>query len=575
MKSKATWSLFKILSSNIFSFGSFIEGFKKGIKGIIKNIFIILIFIYLIGVAGAMYVLTMNGLGNTLLASGDINKMPVLIVFAAFCFVFFFGLISAATNYYTGCGEEQFLAMPLKPVEIFTAKVGVTAITDASIGALIILVGSFIYGAKAQLLKNPLFYIGMLVTILAIVSISLFVIYGLLVLILTLLPKLRKKSILTGIATILIFAFVCVYSFFSSRMSMMVNPNEISVAPLVQLIRICIENAPFLLIFANALSGKILPMFYMLAISGIFVLGIIPLLAPLYIKSLNGFSDVKAKKISKRKAQDVINKNVKTNSIFTTLFIRDLRTIMREPSFFANGPLLIIILPVIMLISGGVSFFMSAHENAAAVMNELQKIMLQITPEQMLNIKYYMVLGIAAFSVFMGNCTNIAATSFSREGKALYDLKAMPIDCDTIVLVKFWHAFMYCFIAIAIVALYFIGGITLLKFPLTLGEAGEIILKAAIIALLVSLVLIFIDMFIDTFNPKLQWENPIAAFKQNVNALISSFLTMGLVALCIVLMVFLPKNNLGLFITGLIFTVIAAPLGFFYFRYAVKRIPKM
>ena len=90
-----------------------------------------------------------------------------------------------------------------------------------------------------------------------------------------------------------------------------------------------------------------------------------------------------------------------------------------------------------------------------------------------------------------------------------------------------------------------------------------------------SLVLVFGEMFIDTFNPKLQWENPIAAFKQNVNAVVSSFITMGVVALFIVLMIFLPRNNLGIIITGLIFTVLAAPLGYLYFRYAVKRIPNM
>ena len=151
MKTKALWSLFKIMSSNIFSFGSFIEGFKKGVKGVLKNILVILLTIYIIAVAGGMYVMIMNNLGNNLLASGDIEKMPVYIMFIALCVVFFFGFISAATNYYTGCGEEQFLAMPLKPVDIFGAKVGVTAITDASFGAAVAIVGSIIYAANKKL----------------------------------------------------------------------------------------------------------------------------------------------------------------------------------------------------------------------------------------------------------------------------------------------------------------------------------------------------------------------------------------------------------------------------------------
>ena len=247
----------------------------------------------------------------------------------------------------------------------------------------------------------------------------------------------------------------------------------------------------------------------------------------------------------------------------------------REPSFFANGPLLLIILPVIMLLSGGISFLMASKDNLSAILNELQMVFLKMSPEGLMRFKHYATLIIAAISIFMGNSTNVASTSFSREGKALYDLKAMPIECDTIVLVKFWHAFMYCFVAVVIMSLYFIGGVALLHIPLSAGEVVTMLVQACIITLLVSLVLIFTEMFIDTVNPKLQWENPTAAFKQNLNAVVSTFISMGIVGIFIVLMIFLPKTGLGMFLIGAIFAAIAAPLGFLYFRYAVKRIPKM
>jgi ABC-2 type transport system permease protein len=334
-------------------------------------------------------------------------------------------------------------------------------------------------------------------------------------------------------------------------------------------------KVPFLMIFADAISGKILPMLLMVAITLVFIFGIVPVFAPGYIKTLNGFSDIKSKKISKAKAQDVINRNVKTNTVFSTLFTRDLRTMFREPSFFANGPLMLIILPVIMLLSGGISFLMTSKENLASVMNQLQMLFLQMEPAQMLSFKHYATLILAAICIFMGNCTSVAATSFSREGKALYDLKAMPIECDTIVLVKFWHAFMYCLIAVVVISLYFIGAVALLNIPLTVSDIFTMLIEACIISLLVSLVLIFTEMFIDTVNPKLQWENPTAAFKQNVNAVVSSFISMGVVGIFVVLMLFLPKTSLGMLLIALIFAVIAAPLGYFYFKYAVKKIPKM
>ena len=257
MKNKSLWPLFKILASNNFSLGTFIEGFKKGIKGILKNLLVIALVLYFVIVAGGMFITVMNLLGNGLVNSGDIEKMPVVIIFAAFCLVLFFGFVSAATNYYTGAGEEQFLAMPLKPVEIFGAKVGVTAITDASLGAVVVIVGSIIYGIKAGLVTKPLFYVGMLVTTCAIVSISLFLIYGLMLLLLLICPKLRKRNILTGVATVLIFVFVCCYSFLSSQMSMMLDMDAGAAAPLVQMIRIWADKLPFLMIFAQAMSPRV------------------------------------------------------------------------------------------------------------------------------------------------------------------------------------------------------------------------------------------------------------------------------------------------------------------------------
>ena len=208
MKQNVLWSVFKIFASNIFSFGTFIEGFKKGVKGILKNILVILLFIYLIGVSGGMYIFIMNSVGNGLVNSGDIQKMPILILLTALAIVFFFGFVSAATNYYTGCGEEQFLSMPLRGVEIFGAKVGVTAVTDAILGAVIVIVGGIIYGIKAQVLTKPLFYVGLIALVLAVVSLCLLVIYGLMILILSLVPRFRSKGLLTSVATVLIVVIV-------------------------------------------------------------------------------------------------------------------------------------------------------------------------------------------------------------------------------------------------------------------------------------------------------------------------------------------------------------------------------
>ena len=575
MKQNVLWSVFKIFASNIFSFGTFIEGFKKGVKGILKNILVILLFIYLIGVSGGMYIFIMNSVGNGLVNSGDIQKMPILILLTALAIVFFFGFVSAATNYYTGCGEEQFLSMPLRGVEIFGAKVGVTAVTDAILGAVIVIVGGIIYGIKAQVLTKPLFYVGLIALVLAVVSLCLLVIYGLMILILSLVPRFRSKGLLTSVATVLIVVIVIFYSMFSSRLGMLIDLGPEAATPIIQMLRLTAEKVPVVLFFTSALDGKILPSLIMLAFTALFVFVLVPLLAPLYIKTLNGFSDVKSKKISTEKAHEVITKEIKSNTIFETLFIRDVRTIFREPSFFGNGPLMLILVPVLFTVSFVISFTAAEHTNLAEIKNQLTLTFMEMSPEAIAQLKYYLMLGFAAISVFMGNSTSIAATSFSREGKSMFDLKAMPIEPDTIVFVKFCHAFMYCIIAVVVMGIFLFAGVALLGLPFTVQETFSIFLEYTVVALVISLVLIFTEMFIDTVNPKLLWENPTAAFKQNVNAVVSSFISMGVVILSGFLMFVLPKNFIGFIATTGIFAIIAAPLGFFYFRYAAKKIPKM
>lgn len=576
MKNQMLWPLFKIFSSNSFSFGMFLENFKKGIKGILKNLLYIALIIYFIVAAGGIFILMMSRIGNGLVNSGDIEKMPVFIMFAALAAVMFFGFIAAATNYYTGSGEEQFLSMPLNAVEIFGAKVAVTAVSDLILGAAIMLVGGIIYGIKAGLVTHPMFYVGLLVTIFAVEAIAIFVIYALLLLFLNVIPKLRNRSILTSLATVLLLFFVFVYSIYSSRLSMLMDQADASTAMFVQLIRLWTEKAPFLMFFADAMSGKIIPVLVMAAIFAVIVFGFVPLAAPLYIRSLNGFSDVKTKKITKEKAKDVLNKELKTNSVFHTLLVRDVRTIFREPSFFGNGPLMILLVPVMFLISFTVSFAAAKGSGIAEVRAMMISTFTEnMTPEGLETVKYMFTIIIAGICIFMGNCANIASTSFSREGKAIYDLKAMPIQEDTIVLVKFWHALIYCLASIVIIFLFFFGLVKFLYIPFTATDIFTMTLKYSILTILASFVLIFIEMFIDTVNPKLQWENPTAAFKQNMNAVVSTFIVMGFIALMVLLIFLLPKNNIGFFAVAGIMLVIAAPLGYFYFKYAVKKIPKM
>ena len=94
----ATWivmyKLFKILNLGSFSFSNFAEGFKKGPKGIIKNIFIILFAIYVFAVMIGMYTAYMVGTYKYLASEGNQEFMPFVSLMVAVAVIMFFGFTS-------------------------------------------------------------------------------------------------------------------------------------------------------------------------------------------------------------------------------------------------------------------------------------------------------------------------------------------------------------------------------------------------------------------------------------------------------------------------------------------------
>lgn len=572
------YTLFKILNTSSLSLRGFIGGFKKGPKGIIKNIVILLFAIYVTTVMIGMYSLYMLGTYKYLAANGNQQMMPFISMLIAVLIIMFFGFTSVAASYYTGNHEEFLLSLPLTPGQFFGAKFAVSFVSDAIMGLGMFTISSIVYGANEGLLTNPLFYIGFLIAALAFSLTAVFVIYLLFILILYFIPVLRKKKLMTIIATILLIAFCMFYGLMNSSISMTFsNPQLASdkIGYSIDKIYDFGTKMPAFMYISGALDGKIIPILILAALGSLVLFVLVPLFGKMYIKTLDGFSDVKSKKITAQKAEEVIEKDVRSVSVFHALFVRDYRNVVREPAFFSNGPLFVYLFPVIFLISFGIGFITSGKQ-IGEIISIAQEKLTTLSPETFKSIKYFATLGCAAFVVFSGTFANLATTSFSREGKSLNDLKAMPVKFDMLIKVKFWHAMLYVGIANVIMILILSAVYFVLQLPLSLIELVTMCLMMVLVSVSISLLLIFIDMFIDTMNPKLNWETPMAASKQNFNVLWSMLLSMVTVGLVIILVVFvLPKTMISLVILSVIYVIISAPVGAAYFRYAEKRLKEM
>ena len=572
------FKLFKILNQGLFNFSASFGDFKKGPKGVIKAIVMGLLLLYVFAVMIGMYTVYMIGTYKYLASTGTQQFMPFISMMVALMVIMFFGFTSVASTYYTGTGEEFLMSLPLTPGQFFGAKFAVSFVSDAIMGVGMFAISSFVYGYNEGLLTNPLFYIGFLVAALAFSLTAVFIIYLLFILILYFIPALRKKKVMTVIATILLIAFCLFYGLLNSSVSLSFsNPEFVNdkIGNSIDKISAWGTNVPVFMYISGALNGKIIPILILAALGCLILFVLVPLFGKMYIKSLNGFSDVKSKKITSEKAEEVIKKDVRSVSVFHALFMRDVRNVLREPAFFANGPLFTFIFPVIFAISFGIGFVASG-EDLGELFSGIQLKLMEIPAEQFTSIKYFVTLGAAAYTVFTGTFANVATTAFSREGKSLNDLKAMPLKFDMIVKVKFWHAMLYIGIADVISIIILAVIYSFLALPMTLFEFVQMCIIMTLVAASISLLLIFVDMFIDTVNPKLNWETPTAASKQNFNVLWSMLLTMVTIALVVVLVAFvLPKKMFSLLILSCIFIIISSPIGAGYFRYAEKRLKNM
>ena len=73
--------------------------------------------------------------------------------------------------------------------------------------------------------------------------------------------------------------------------------------------------------------------------------------------------------------------------------------------------------------------------------------------------------------------------------------------------------------------------------------------------------------------PKLEWENPIAAFKQNFTTMIGLFITMGVVAILVVIGIFIPWKTPTLITSvSAVLTIIAILYWKIFMNYAESKL---
>ncbi|WP_186855120.1 putative ABC transporter permease subunit [Acetobacterium paludosum] len=265
-----------------------------------------------------------------------------------------------------------------------------------------------------------------------------------------------------------------------------------------------------------------------------------------YIKSIvRGKTIKKGKRLSQIETQKALGK--KSHGVMA-IFSMDLRLLLRTPIYFFNNVSVVIIVPACLLIS--LSFIKLTPEDFNSIQNFYTEMPILVN---------FMLI---AFFIFFGATTATTATTFSREGKASWLTRMIPVSSKDQIIGRTGTAVIIESLGIAftLIGVFFYLPLTLLSLVLTVA-----------LGILGSLPILLFGLFMDMNRPLLDWNNPQKAVKNNMNVVITLFVGMAYIGLLLAV-----SGLLGYFINpwlgyGL-FSVISGIMIFIFYKIIDKRL---
>jgi ABC-2 type transport system permease protein len=526
-------------------------------KVLLKTFGWIVLAVFLVADFGFMFAMMDIGMYNALAPLGMQSFMLLYATVMSSVIVFLFAFITSLSFFSSAQYEALFLTMPLNPSSLLTARMATVYAIEAPIAFLVMGIAAGVYGIKSH--PGFDFYLYMLFNALAMPLVPLAVSYAVLVPVMSVSRWLRRKNTILYVGGFIGLALALGFNFYLQRMMArienpvllqnMLTQNQLNFADIA-------DWWPPAWLTMQAIAqgrtalGSIAATLANLALGVALTAAVAFLFGKSYVKILVNFGETSAVKGTLNQTQ--AGSIFRARPVFLSLVQRELRLMNREPMYLLNGPFVILLLPVIFAIT----FIAQGDEMRGAVD--------QIRPYLTGQAEYLIPAGLG---IFLATATSIACTAFSRDAKSLHFLKSLPLRPRDIIAAKLVHALIFAALGIVLGT---VGG------AIMLGVSTLDAIVALLLAIFGSVALNMGGLAIDTFWPRLSWENPMSALKRNPNAVIMILGSMGLIAGFGVLAATLPlaKYTFAL-LYGTIFVAACFALGFVLFRAGEKRVRQM
>ena len=538
------------------------EELKKP-KTLIKTLGIGLGILFLVADFSFIFVMMNLTMYDGLKSAGLQELMLLNAATTASVLVFVLAFMMALSMFSMSGIESGFLVLPFSSRELLAAKMVLVYLTEALAGVFILAIAMVIYGIKEG--QPIMFYVNGLVTAFALPLLPTAISYLILLPLMNASKLFRNKNFILYIGGFLGMGFALAFNFYiQSAMARIGDPASISLFAnpdsfISKLGRAWIPSwlAWKALSDASTFGGA-------LAVLGNLAIGLagfaltVFLFGGVYVRTLRAFNEstFSRKKLlgigAARGSGRAAGRIFARKSVMRSLVVREIRLMNREPMYLLNGPFVVILMPVLIAI-----VFIAQRGTMVEVVAGITSLL--SGPGG------YLVP--AALGAFLGSATSIACTAVSRDAKAIPWIKSLPISPIGYFMAKFLHAEVYSIFGVIVGC-----GAGLLFLHTAAGD----LLLAALLALLFCTAFNMSALWLDTAFPKLRWDNPIAAMKQNPNAVIAILGAMGLIGGMSALSLFLslPRYAYAIIYGGVFVIPILAWVRF-YPKFAAEKYRKL
>jgi ABC-2 type transport system permease protein len=484
-----------------------------------------------------------------------VDNTQVIIGFsytAAFLVTFIFGITHVLSVYYYSSDNIMLIPLPFKKRNIIAAKFLNTITFEYIFLALLLIPIYIVYGISSG--ASVIFYILSFVALLTSPVIPIAVIGILMIGMMRLTGLSEKKEAIRVIMLTLVFVMIFGLQFIVMRQ--MSNMDDISMNDyVINVIQIQSDMMsqiagyyPVSTFIQGMLTGAgievLISLLAVLAVNALVFVLFVFLADRWYFTSLL-LGQEKAKTNGKAKRKTKKEKGIQRSPMIR-IFIADIQLLLKTPIYLFNNVSVAIIIPLLM-------FVMPMFAGSESQINMYREIYSEAPA--------YFSLFIGLMFVFVASSTGITATTFSREGETSWISRVLPIEARDQILGRGLSAVILQTVTVVLS----IGGISIFAQMDPLYTITDMI-----IGVLLSLPVFLLGFVFDLKFPKLHWDNPQQAVKQNMNVVymlligIGYLLILGGVGLGLVML------NVPYVAVGLVYIVISIIPSLLLWKYLTK-----